>query len=376
MRFRFSLYKILIVAISSVFAFGCKEVYTPPQSNTNPNYLVVDGVLTSGDSTKIKLSRTRNLNDSVLNSPEGGATVVVIGEGSDSYPLSEEEIGTYSIGLLSLNAGEKYKLDITTSDGKHYESDQIITKQTPPIDSLNWTINDNGVQVFVNTHDQSNGTLYYRWQYEETWEYHAAFDSYYTYTGGMLVPRNPNDHVYTCWHDRSSTELVLASSAGLSADVIYRNPVVFIPKGSEKISVEYSVLVKQYALTKEAYEYWESLKKSTELTGGLFDPLPAQLIGNIHCTTNPDEKALGYIAASSITKQRIFIKYLEVEPWPPPPQDCPEVIVPPDSVDYYFGKHLLSPVANHGLTDFSGSFASCVDCTLNGGTLVKPSFWP
>jgi len=358
------------------FSAGCKEAYTPPQIKSSPNYLVVDGVLTSGDSTKIKLSRTRNLNDSLKQSPETGARVEVIGEGSDSYTLSETTSGVYWINYLSLNASEKYRLRISTSDGKLYESDDVVVKQTPEIDSVNWIGNSDGLQLYVNTHDQSNNTRYYRWEYIETWEYHAAFDSYYTYTGGKLQPRPPNDHTYKCWHTQNSTELVLASSAGLSQDIIYRNPVIFIPRGSEKVTVQYSILVKQFALTKESYEYWESLKKSSELTGGIFDPLPSQLIGNMHCISNPDEKALGYIAASSLTEKRIFIRNSDAGPWPLQGSDCPEIVIPPDSVDYYFGSHIYYPISNHGLTDYSGSYATCTDCSLLGGTLIKPIFWP
>jgi hypothetical protein len=370
------IHKVLFIASAIVFMFGCKEAYNPPQIKNNPNYLVVDGVLSSGDSTKIKLSRTRSFNDSVSYSPETSARVEVIGEASDNYSLTETSSGVYFIDYLSLNPGENYKLRISTTDGKVYESDPVTVKQTPPIDSVNWIGNNDGIQIFVNTHDPSNSTRYYRWEYEEVWEYHAAFDSYYTYTNNQLIARDANSHVYVCWHDRLSTELVLANSAALSQDIIYQNPLAFVERGSEKISVKYSILVKQFALTKEAYEYWESLKKSTQLTGGLFDPLPSQLIGNMHCISNPDEKALGYVAASSVEEKRIFIKNTEVGSWPPQKVDCPEKIIPGDSLDYYFGAHVYYPVAEHGLVDFTGSYASCTDCTLLGGTLIKPSFWP
>src|SRR5882724_8743830 len=208
-----SIYKIFFIAIAITFMAGCKEAYNPPQIKNSPNYLVVDGVLSSGDSTKIKLSRTRSFNDSLSYSPETGAKVEVIGEGSDSYSLTETGDGVYFINYLSLNPGEKYQLRINTTDGKQYDSDPLTVKETPPIDSVNWTGDDKGIQIFVNTHDPSNDTRYYRWEYEEVWEYHAAFDSYYTYTGGKLTARDANSHVYVCWHDRPSTELVLANSA-------------------------------------------------------------------------------------------------------------------------------------------------------------------
>jgi hypothetical protein len=47
----------------------------------------------------------------------------------------------------------------------------------------------------------------------------------------------------------------------LSADVISNYKLAAIPYNSEKLSIKNSTLVKQYALTREAYEYWETLKK-------------------------------------------------------------------------------------------------------------------
>jgi len=370
------IYKIFFTGCIIAFVFGCKEVYNPPQVKTNPNYLVVDGMLTSGDSTMIKLSRTRNINDSLSSSWETGASVIIVGAASDVYPLTEQSNGIYRINYLYMNPGEKYQLQITTSDGKKYVSDSVVVKQTPLIDSVNWTVNGSGVQIYVNTHDQLNSTQYYRWIYEETWEYHAAYDSYFTFTNDQLIARDLNNHVYTCWHNRNSTELSLASSAGLSQDIIYQNPILFIPHGSEKISLQYSILVKQYALTKEAYEYWENLKKGTELTGGLFDPQPSLLNGNIHCISNPDEKALGFIGASSVEQKRIFIKNNELDSWGFTLIGCTEIIVPPDSLSFYFGTQGYIPVANHGIADYSGTTSSCADCTLQGGTTIKPSYWP
>jgi len=377
MKVKQTIVRYLGITLTAISFFACKEPYTPPQIENNPNYLVVDGMLNVGDSTTIKLSRTRSFTDSVSQSPENGATVTVVGDGGDSYLLSDRGNGIYNINYLPLNPTEKYTLRIATLDGKQYESDAVSIKQTQAIDSVNWIQNGDGVQVYVNTHDPNNSSIYYRWTYEETWEYRAKFASYLIYKDGGLQPRSPDEDYYTCWQSRSSTELVLASTAGLSDDIVYRAPVQFIESGSTKISRLYSILVKQAALTKEAYEYWEQLKKSTELSGGLFDPLPSQIIGNMHCINDANAKALGYISASTITEQRIYINNTQLAPpWILPVQDCPEVVVPPDSVDYYFGKYILIPIGSHGLSDYSGSYSTCIDCRTYGGTTTKPPYWP
>lgn len=60
-------------------------------------------------------------------------------------------------------------------------------------------------------------------------------------------------------------------------------------------------------MTKDQYNYWANLKKTTEQPGTIFDPQSSQLNSNIHCLSNPAEPVLGYLCASSTTKKRIFI---------------------------------------------------------------------
>src|SRR5205085_5124378 len=85
-----------------------------------------------------------------------------------------------------------------------------------------------------------------------------------------------------------------------------------IPKGSIKLSIKYSILLEQKALTEEAYNYWLNLKKNTESLGGLFDPLPSEITGNIHSLRNPNEAIIGYFSGGSVEKKRIFINANEI----------------------------------------------------------------
>jgi hypothetical protein len=45
------------------------------------------------------------------------------------------------------------------------------------------------------------------------------------------------------------------------------------------MAVRYSINVRQYGLTKEAYNYWQIIQKSSQQSGSIFDPQPAQVIG-------------------------------------------------------------------------------------------------
>jgi hypothetical protein len=220
----------------------------------------------------------------------------------------------------------------------------------------------------VTTHDPSNSTLYYRWEYNETYEYHAKYDAFYFYINGAIIPRLPSEHTFACWKDQTSTELLLATSAGLSSDLIFEQPLIFIAQESQPLGVKYSLLVTQTALTKEAFDYLQNLRKNTELTGSIFDPQPSQTAGNIRCVDDPSEPVLGYVSASTVQQQRIFISNDTLAHWGYEIKGC--YIVNPTT---FLGLVPLYQLPGGG---YAWAFPECADCTLQGGTTTKPDYWP
>jgi|KBSMisStaDraftv2_1062788.scaffolds.fasta_scaffold11494_2 hypothetical protein len=368
---------ILIIIVFSV-TFSCKEKYDPPVVKANHNYLVVDGFLNSGgDSSLILLSRTRNLGDTVTSIPETNAVMQLETDGGAVSFATNLGGGQYLFPGMSLPNNISYRLRISTADGKEYLSDDMTVKTTPPIDSVNYTYNDKGVTIYANTHDPSNNTRYYRYEYDETWEYHSNIFSEIKYTGAGNPPfvyRTGDDWIYVCYRSQKSHKIYLASSAGLESDVIYQFPIQFIARNTEPISVRYSINVKQYALTKEAANYWSNLKKTTEELGSIFDAQPSQLKGNIRCLSDTTLPVLGFMSISSVEKKRIFILRGEAGPWTYG-EACMVHNIPPDSFHVYFDLWQYEAVSTHGLANLDGAQASCVDCTLKGGTLTKPDFW-
>ena len=365
-----------------IVMIGCREPYNPPELKQSPNYLVVDGFLNSAGPSTILLSRTRGLNDSLPNMPEDGAQVSVTGSQGETYYLQGTGSGTYRFDSLPLSPFEIYKLQITTSNGQKYISDSISVLQTPSIDSLNWKQDTTGpdsklgVNIYVTTHDPSSTYGYYRWEYQETWKYRSAYESYYIYANGSLTPRNADQQVYYCWHDEPSTSLVIGSTYQLSQNLIFEQPVIFIPQGSEKISIKYSILVTQFSISKTAYEYWQNLQQTTELTGSIFDPLPSQVTGNLHNISNPNEPVIGFISASSANSQRIFISNTQVKHWGYLyGKGCQEIIISPSQFDTYFGSGGYIPTGSKGISDVGATTPSCGDCTTKGGSNTQPAFW-
>lgn len=376
--------KMLLYCLFALVLSNCKVPYEPTLKSSDTNSLVVEGNIDGAFPFIIKLSRSRMISngDTAARKPELGAKVTVEDDHQNSYPIYETGMGNYSsLSTLSLNPAYQYRLHIFTSGNEEYVSDLVPFKSAPAIDSIGWNIKDGGVQVYVNTHDANNSTRYYRWEYSETWEFHTVYYSNYKFisSDSTIVPRD--DQINVCWQSDNSTNIFLGSSAKLSNDVIYQMPLPYIPPHDQKLSVLYSILVKQFALDLNGYNYWQAMKNNTENVGSIFDPQPNQTVGNIHCVTNPDENVVGYISAGNSFEKRVFISNQSLPTDWNLRSSCTMFDVPniKDSLAHYFAIG-YTPIDISGPPAFppaaySASSRTCVDCTLHG-TNIKPSFWP
>ena len=383
---------IWYLMVLAVITAGCKKPYNPPVVSSDNHYLVVEGVINSGnDSTIISLSKTVRIAENVsTQAVTNGAVMVEAEQGGVSYALQSEGNGKYDIGPMHLDATKKYRLHITTSDNKEYASDYVEVKQTQPIDSIGFIAKNNALQLYVNTHDVTNNTRYYRWDYSETWKFHPRFQTDYIVDAvtKQVRARRPEENVYTCYTGDNSGNIIIGSSAKLAQDVIFQGPIATISRDAEKIAIRYSILLKQYALTKDGYQFWESLRKNTEQLGSIFDAQPSQLTGNIHCISDPAEPVIGYISISNTQSKRIFIDNSQLpQDWLPKyPYDC----LAPDSAYFFNPNTRINEVQAYiidgggiplelmykggSIAGFTYSSEACSVCTIRG-RVQPPLFW-
>src|SRR3569833_106289 len=304
---------IYIMSVTAVAIVGCKKHYAPPAVTTDHNYLVVEGVISAGgDSTIIKLSRTIQITGADKARYEIGAKVTVSDDQGTIYPLTEADSGRYTAAPVT-DASRKYHLNITTTDGKTYQSDLVPVSSTPTVDSVEYEVAANGINIYADTHDATNQTKYYRWDYTETYIWESfmddpyEFDNSYKAISNKFRLRTPAEQVHVCYDTQNASTILLASTADLRSSVVNKIPITQIASTNERIFHKYSILVKQYALTSEAYTFWAQVKKNTEQIGTIFDVQPSEIQGNIHCTSNPGEPVIGYISAGTVSQKRIFV---------------------------------------------------------------------
>ena len=396
-------FKKTLFVFAVILVAACKTPYTPAPITAVTNYLVVEGLINVSDSTFIKLSRTVSISSAATTKPELKAIITIESNTGNSYPLTELGKGNYAAPSYNLNAANQYRLRIKTSSGSTYVSDFGQTKITPPIDSVVLDKQTNGLHIGVSTHDAQNGTRYYRWDYSETWQFTSYYNSHWMSNGtGIVVVPRTND-IYHCWGNDASATILLNTTAGLSQDVLLNSPITYVNSSSEKLSVRYSILIRQYAMTQDAYNYWTLLKKNTEQLGSIFDSQPSASIGNLHNANNPAEPVIGYISASTISQTRIYVNFTDL------PKSYVDDYVNNNPYNQYTcgldvvavvqrdktGKVIDFPEKDYFISGFptqipvdvvvpynpadsagshSGASPICVDCTLRG-TNVKPAFW-
>ncbi len=358
---------------------GCTKPLELPDTKPNATILIVEGDIIAGNNAEnsFYLSRLKTLQgkDSI---PELNAQVEVVSKDGAKWQIPQLGKGVYKT-KLNLPIDKGLSLRIQTTDGKVYQSGFQNPSITPEIDSLTFEQVAEGMKVFVHTRDSKNSSRYYRWNFEETWERHAWFDSYHNYINGRIVPRTPEEQTFMCWKTAPAPNIIIDNSTALSDDVISYKNITTVPFPSEKLYIRYSILVKQIALTKEAYEFWNILKKNTELTGTLFDPQPSQLPTNIICTNDASRKVIGFVSVGTQTEKRLFVMNSAMNLWPTknPDDVCDAYEFPSATAAEAFLKNY--PAYNVAYLITAGGFGVamkiCIDCRFSGGTVVKPSYW-
>ncbi|MBX7125942.1 MAG: DUF4249 domain-containing protein [Cyclobacteriaceae bacterium] len=378
---------ILKLLVCSVLLCGCIDPYKPAVKTGAASQLVVTGYLNSQDgSAKIQLSNSQDIYNSDLPTNITGAQVTIESDAGGVAHLTETSPGSYELSGQPVDPNKKYRLTILTSDGERYESAYSQGRNSPAIDSVTWSLDDfkNGVDIKLFTHDESGQTKFYRWDYEETWQYHSAYQSVLYYDPATSGLFRREDDIYNCWHTVPGFKIITASTSQLTENKVPGQSVVFIPRSSPKLLLKYSVLIRQFAISEDEYNYWENLRKNTENLGTLFDPLPSQLTGNILCTSNPNKLVIGYFSVLSATEKRLFIDGNKLPTdltsdtgYQKCTYDTLLIADIPNRIrgigDVYL---FIGPVTQTFFTiGFSYSTKKCVDCRLTGGTTTRPAFW-
>ena len=375
----------------SLSQIGCVEPFEPDTPSYDNN-LVVEGQILEGKvAAVVRLSRSFALNGEAPVKLQN-ALVGIRDDQGEQILLSETEAGVYQSDTNEYAGipGRSYQLFFEI-EGASYESSWMLMKKGADISEVYWQLeeqlvgNDSteGVQFYLNTSDPEGRTVYYRWEYTETWEFlvpHPALGLWNQQTSSPDFFA-PSAIPAKCWRMDTSSQIILATTEALSKDEINDFPFLYVSNLDNQLRNRYSLLIKQYSISEETYRFYEQVKNSSENLGTLFDPIPREIIGNIRNINNPDETVLGYFSADGYDSRRVFIDRSEVLNL-----TVPNGFPGCEADTLLTGQEMLNYINQGGafvleLFNFDGSLYGylgaptwCTDCRLSG-TREEPNFW-
>ncbi|MBE0650630.1 MAG: DUF4249 domain-containing protein [Bacteroidales bacterium] len=378
--------KIILLFILLAFS-SCVKIYSPKIEGADLNKYVVSGQITLGEDTQtVNVSLTSSINKPTY-IPLLGCTVHILDNKDNTFPLVDMGNGDYStmIDPKYMVPGKAFKVVVIVPDGDSIVSDYDTLSVVPPVDSIYYLRKDIvspvpyqskvGIQFYLDFKGANSDSRYYKWNVYETWEYHAEYPLEYYYDGTVHHIFPPDYSKFTCWDTRKIPEVFTLSTENLSQNVYNNIPLQYVDNKTPKLANGYSMLVEQLALSKEAYDYWDQLRINSTQQGGLYEKQPIVIKGNLRDITHPDKEVLGFFGAASASFKRIFISQV--------PGLTLNYVIPCTTIVLKRGYIMIPPSAYPAalMASQNGPLPIwlsqiCVNCLLQGGTNVKPSFWP
>lgn len=387
------------LTIASIAFFGCIE----PFETTFVDFesaLVIEATITNElKQQQVVLSRTYEF-EADGPTVESNANVSVSDTSGNTFLFQDMGNGVYlSNQAFAAQSGVSYELSLTTQNGRNYASSSVPFEQGTSIEQVTAerTTNDDGIDgiaIKVDSFDPLGTSKNYRYEYEETyrviapsWDPTMLIGDPAPNSGCSVVKVNNEINEQTCYPSSQSNTIILTSTDDLEEDRVSNFMVRFIARDNYIISHRYSILVRQFVQSNEAFTFFERLNELSS-SESLFSQIqPGFLQGNVFSLDNEEERVLGFFDVSTVSEERIFFNYDDFypgEPLPPYVEPCDPSAPPLAS----FGGCIVRPIIeiragvyagdNDDMQVGEGPFfivsRVCGDCSVLGTSEV-PEFW-
>ena len=382
---------VSILTLILITLVSCIERYYPGEEDLRSGSLVVSAHLTGIPGVQtVQLSRSVSISNSSFDPVIGGYVEVERSDG-EVRVFDETDPGHYQCNLdgLFLQTGSEYHLILVTPDGKRYESGYETLHPVPEIQDVYYEIEsmptidpevtDQGIRFYVDFEIEKDSGRFLRWEMEETFE--VRNPDYETQMYGkdkQWYDITSELKWLTCWLYRDIHEIFTRDLKNVNGTSYSRLPLNFVSGTTWKLHHRYSLLVRQYSHSEDAYWYWNELAKNVQSGGTLFDAQPALTPSNICNLEECEELVIGYFSISGAVEKRVFVGIvpgLEVyrDPYFCRPGVFPRFLwrYPLDKLPFYVAQANVMGVYENGEVK-----DECVDCRLyKNSTSEKPEFW-
>lgn len=364
-------FEFIAIPLLMLMAACVKPYY--PEIDKYDKILVIDGMLTDdGDAPAVTITYSYQV-ESKRPEMVRNAKVYINSSDGARYDLDEKSPGEYRYtgSMFKVEHGMSYQL-IVEHDGNTFSSPYEKVIPVAAISDLSMQVvtepSNQGASIFISTKGTDQESKYYSWSYEETWKFRVP----------LITPQFDDRRI--CYASSSSVGINIGTTDIYTDNSFSNFPILFITSQGPKLSIRYSILVKQYSISRDTYMYLDHVKKTNESNGSLFDPIPSSMNGNITCETTP---VIGNFQVSSVSERRMFIDRQEliginVEQGM---KECRQQDILPGD------KHKIDSLESIGyvLMDIStinqstyyryASSELCFNCTAAGAVNTPPSWW-
>lgn len=342
---------------------GCVEPYNL-RSSSFTEKLTVDGEITDQPGPyKVKLVYSK----SVLSTDDSdtraatGAEVWIEDNGGIKELLTEAEDGVYVTSSIQGQAGKSYKINITTSNGKHYESLWEPLESAGVIQNFYYTFKEDlitplegekydyldGFNFFVDASSDAESSGLLRWRWTGIFKIISEPERNTKFVGRAELPDPLPCSGYIigsrgltqvsectcciCWGYEYGRNVIVSDNINTASnnfkDVLVGQVLISKPRFHER----YYVQLEQLSVSESVYEFWKLIGEQQKATGNLFQSNAVKIKGNIISLTDSEEEVLGVFSASSIVKASFSLDKsnipFEVAPMNRAPSDCRKSVI-------------------------------------------------
>jgi hypothetical protein len=298
-----------ILGFCWLFLCACETEVTDFKTQNLSSAIVVSGEMSSlaGPYT-VRLNYTSAYSPFDVTEFQGqvipGADVKILDETGASISLREIQKGVYQTPASFVGqVGKKYKVRILTINGKLIESTLDELKAPLPLSTFSY--------AFKNAEKVENMRFDLRASLQDI---KGSEDFYFIKRQDFIQflttcpePPPPPAPVPVCdckcWQAPQNTQPILISDFLLDGTSI---PLALKPVDYQDLT-DVVVQLNVYTVSKEAYMFWKRQEEQRTLGGGLFDKVPAQIIGNLQSVNDPGQQVVGYFLVGGLHRQRLKI---------------------------------------------------------------------
>ncbi|MBQ4821839.1 DUF4249 domain-containing protein [Aquimarina sp. MMG016] len=391
----------LLAILFLIIVSGCVEPFEI-ETNNFESILVINTTITDEmKNQQILLSRTFKAEEEI-DSRERNASVIIRDNNGIEYNFEEVDPGKYiSEQEFSAVPGREYQLFINTQDGRSYISDKAILPQQTSIENVYPVrmFNNNGeegVGILVDSFDPTGNSVYYRYEYEESYRIRAPFwvpvdlnsVSFDVVFDFEFSERSERQRI--CYNNGFSSNINVTNTTAVAEDRVTGHQVRFIDALDIRVADRYSILVRQFVQSREANGFYQTLASFSESESLFSQVQPGFINGNIVSAIDSNERVLGFFNVSSVSTKRIFFNREDIigdlPRFNPGCDRISPIPEPDESFEEFAGR--LQALINTGRVKFleenrmpvSGEGPlvfmdrPCGDCTAFGRS-DPPAFW-